>query len=163
MVETHFHRKPNSNPTSEMPMEVQMYPEGLDCVWIALDREGIVGCFITAGEGPIPQGAFSQNYVRLEDVECQIMALPKLGRAELRAKVPRPEGFLELAERGFHVYDWADASKRLGDCTGSYELVATPPGDSVMRDAALPSKLKALARCVRLEGERFGVASIRIV
>ena len=51
-------------------MSTQPYPEGIDCVWLASDREGRVGAFITAGVGPIPAEALSSVYMPVEDIEA---------------------------------------------------------------------------------------------
>lgn len=142
-------------------MAIQNYPAGLDCIWIAVGVDGQVACFITAGEGPIPEGVLAQAFLRVEDVEGELLSLPKVGTAELKVDVPRPDDFVELAERGFYVYDWTDIHKSRSASNSSYELVAAP-GHVGVRVEELPENLKRLARSAGLEEKQFGAQRIAV-
>ena len=40
--------------------------------------------------------------------------------------LPRPDDFIDLAKRGFYVYDWSDIHKVQRSETNCYELIAVP-------------------------------------
>jgi hypothetical protein len=97
-------------------------PRGIDVSWVAVDAAGRLGVFTTAGEGPVPESALSVS-AAADEVVCR---LPVLGGHELLIKYLRPDDFVAFAERGLYAYDWSDAHRPRGDCTGCYELVAKP-------------------------------------
>jgi hypothetical protein len=84
------------------------YPDGIDCVWIASDREGNLGAFITAGVGPIPVKVLKSDCPHVGDIEGLICTMPRVTGAHLFASVPRPGDLIGFAERGLFVYDWTD-------------------------------------------------------
>lgn len=142
-------------------MDDQGHPVGLDVVWLALDKVGRLGAFVTAGEGPILSKALRCSVIRIENVETALLALPKIASAELRVSVPRPDGFVELAERGLFVYDWTDIHRKRKDYIHAYELVAVPIG-AALQLCQLPSGLSEVARRATLEDNRFGEQKIRV-
>lgn len=109
------------------------YPNGVDCVWIAPDSAGNVAAFVTAGVGPVPVVLIRSKSIPLEEIENKIMELPVISSANIIVNVPRPDDFIDLASRGFFVYDWRDAHRSIISSGGLYEIVATPN---------LPLKLK---------------------
>ena len=117
----------NSSPTSRGGVvSDRPYPNRIDCVWLASDRDGHLGAFITAGEGPIPAVALKSDYTAVEDIEALIGEMPTVSESCLLVSVPRPDDFLELAGRGVFVYDWTDVNRKAHDARHVYELVARP-------------------------------------
>ncbi|MHA6832588.1 hypothetical protein [Ralstonia pseudosolanacearum] len=129
-------------------MSTQPYPDGIDCVWIASDRNGHLGAFITAGVGPIPAEALKSVYMPVEDIEGQLCLLPIISQAELLVSVKRPDDFIDLAERGVFVYDWTDINRTARDALRVYEPVAVPTRPITTN--SLPDDLAALAKVLEL-------------
>lgn len=95
-----------------------MYPEGYDVAWFATDVGGNVGAFISAGSGPIPATALGGSEDDVLDLEEKMKGgTGRRGGYELHVDVPRPDDFIDLAERGFFVFDWNGVT---------YTLVASP-------------------------------------
>jgi hypothetical protein len=129
------------------------YPEGIDCVWIASDREGHLGVFITAGVGPIPAEAFKSDYVPVEDIEELVCDMPSKSSARLLVSVKRPDSFVDLAERGVFVYDWTDIHRTAREAAHAYEPVATPV--KPIKVDELPADLAALAKALKFVDVAF--------
>jgi hypothetical protein len=91
-----------------------------------LDRDGRVGVFVTGGEGPIPADALLSERVSVEDIEARLHELPSITSAKLLVSLPRPDDFLNLAQRGLFVYDWTDVHRVAAAKLNSYELLAVP-------------------------------------
>ena len=106
---------------AENCMAHRPYPRGADCVWLASDQNGHVAAFVTAAAGPIPT-AVLQTTLPVEQSEILVCSSPRTTTARLLISVPRPDSFVDLAERGLFVYDWHE----YGRSTGVYEAVATP-------------------------------------
>lgn len=132
---------------------MQAYPEGLDCVWLAVDRNRDVGAFITAGVGPIPTPALGNYGLLLPDIEDALHGLPEVTTTELLVTVKRPDSFVELAERGLYVFDWSDVERSSAKQTGLYEPVAIPTNP--IRADALPASLLRTAMQVQLDAVLF--------
>ncbi|MBL8297959.1 MAG: hypothetical protein JNN30_06360 [Rhodanobacteraceae bacterium] len=144
-------------------MNLRPYPEGIDCVWLASDREGHLGAFITAGIGPIPVVALDAGNMPVEDVEEQLCQLPPVSQAQLLVSVNRPDDFIDLAERGLFVYDWTDVNRTGRDALHAYEPVAVPSKPIAV--SSLPSDLAAFAETLRLRNVVFsagGIVDIRV-
>jgi hypothetical protein len=135
---------------------MQPYPEQFDCAWLASDREGHVGAFITAGVGPIPAEALSSVYMPVEDIEGRLCQLPLVSQVQLLVSVKRPDDFIDLAERGIFVYDWTDINRTLREKRRVYELVAVPTNPITV--TSLPSDLADLAKIVRLADVLFAAS-----
>jgi len=58
------------------------YPWGLDWEWLAVDRDGHVAIFVTAGEGPIPVTILDDDYPTCDDLEPFVQGLPVSGGAK---------------------------------------------------------------------------------
>ena|ERR1043166_7291195 len=89
-------------------MTACVYPNGLDCVWLASDRTGHVEAFVTAGAGPIPVAALSGASLPIGDVEQAVCELPRISNVRLLVQMRRPDDFIEMAQRGAFTYDWHD-------------------------------------------------------
>jgi len=129
-------------------MSTQLYPEGIDCVWLASDRDGHLGAFITAGVGPIPAAALGFTHLVVEDVEGRLCQLPRVSQAQLLVSVKRPDDFIDLAERGVFVYDWTDINRTTREALRVYEPVAVPT--KPITASSLPSGLAEMAQVLRL-------------
>jgi hypothetical protein len=142
-------------------MSNRSYPEGIDCVWLASDREGYLAAFITAGIGPIPVQALHLDGVSIEDIESLICDMPRVSEVRLLVSVKRPDDFIDLAKRGIFVYDWTDINRIDRDAIHVYEPVATPV-TPIKMDILLPN-LAAIAKSLRLadvvfaDGKRLDV------
>lgn len=134
-------------------MSTQPYPEGIDCVWLASDRDGHLGAFITAGVGPIPAEALDSVYMPIEDIEGRLCQLPPVSQAQLLVSVKRPDDFIDLAERGVFVYDWTDINRTTRDALRVYEPVAVPT--KPITASSLPSDLAGLAKVLMLANVVF--------
>jgi hypothetical protein len=135
-------------------MDERPYPDGLDCCWLASDRIGQLGVFVTGGSGPIPTQVLLPAYP-LDEIEETILALPKASDIDLRVRVPRPDRFVALAERGFFVYDWSDVH-RTEQYIDEYELMALPYRPLTLD--LLPESLSDSARAVRFSTVSFATA-----
>lgn len=107
-------------------MSDRMYPDGVDCAWLASDRDGYVGVFVTAGVGPIPIHWLNDEGMQVEDVEALIYQLPNASAARMLVEIKRPDDFIELASRGVFVYDWRDVHRTSSEESNAYEPVAIP-------------------------------------
>ena len=128
------------------------YPLGVDCIWLASDRDGHVGAFVTAGVGPIPTSELNCECGSVEDIEKLVDALPRFSPARSLLPIDVPS-FYALAERGFFVFDWQDAHRTARDCTHKYDAVAVPINPIMV--ANLPEPLAGFATCVTLEHLKF--------
>ena len=135
-------------------MDERPYPEGLDCCWLASDRIGQLGVFITGGTGPIPEQVLLPAYP-LDDLEKTILELSKASDIDLRVRAARSDRFAALAERGLFVYDWSDVH-RTEQYIDEYELVALSYR-SITLDL-LPDGLADTARAVRFSTVSFASA-----
>jgi hypothetical protein len=123
----------------------ELYPGGIDWVWVAADRVGNVGAFVTAGSGPIPVNVLHAGLGLLEGIEEVVWSLPRTSEAQILVVTKRPDDFVAMAERGLYVYDWSDVHRTARDALGRYELTAAPRSPIQARD--VPSELAdALSR-----------------
>lgn len=129
-------------------MSTRPYPQGIDCVWLASDRDGYLGAFTTAGKAPIPAAVLNCVSIPIQDIESRLCQLPIVSKAELLVSVKRPDDFIDLAERGIFAYDWTDINRPMHETVGVYEPVAVPT--MPITASSLPSDLVALAEIVRL-------------
>lgn len=134
-------------------MTERPYPEGIDCVWLASDREGYLAAFITAGAGPVPIEALKCDYVHLEDIEALVCGMPIVSGARLLVSVKRPDDFVDLAARGVFVYDWTDINRIARDAVGAYEPVAVPV--KPIKLDVLPAELAVVATALQFVDVRF--------
>jgi hypothetical protein len=102
------------------------YPDGLDCVWLASDRNGQLGAFVTAAVGPIPISALSGTSLPFGDVEEAICELPPVSDVRLLVQMKRSDDFIAMAQGGVFVYDWSDVHRTMRESIHAYELIAMP-------------------------------------
>lgn len=114
------------------------YPWGLDVEWIAVDRKGRVGVFITAGSGPIPKACFTEAEV-LDQIWDAIHSLPEVMDYELVVSVPRPDDFIAIAKRGLFSFDWQQFQE-----TPRYEIQARPKTPLTVDAILWPQELRGL-------------------
>ena len=132
-------------------MDDRLYPQGIDCCWLASDRNGNPGVFVTGGRGPIPAQALLETYP-IDTIEERILTLPKASDIDLRVRMSRPYRFVTLAERGFFVFDWSDVH-RTEAYIDEYELMALPYRPLTLD--LLPDDLADAARSVRFTKVAF--------
>lgn len=130
-----------------------VYPDGVDCVWVASDRNGNLGAFVTGGVGPIPLQVLTDELVSIEDIEERLCELPKVSDLRLLVSMKRPDDFICIAERGFFVYDWRDVHRTSHESTHVYEPIAVPL-NPISVDA-LPEPLHSLAASLRFGNVAF--------
>jgi hypothetical protein len=116
-------------------------------VWVASDREGHVGGFVTAGVGPVPDEALREEFVPVVDVEEILHRLPKISTTRLLSAVKRPDDFVDLAERGVFVFDWTDIHRSSAEAVKAYEAVAVP--HHPIGVAELPGELVIVATALK--------------
>jgi hypothetical protein len=135
-------------------MNERPYPDGLDCCWLASDRIGQLGVFATGASGPMPVQALLPTYP-LDDIEVRVLELPKASDIDLRVRIPQPDRFVALAERGLFVYDWSDVH-RTEQYIEEYELMALPYRPLTLD--LLPEHLAENARMIRFSTVSFANA-----
>ena len=137
------------------------YREGIDCVWLAVDRLGNVGALVTGGEGPIPGSALPGADLE-PPLEEALASLPKTATARQVVEYKNPSTFVAMAERGVYTFDWRDVHRTNAESTGRYELVCAP--STPLKVEALPPELNAIAMATRManlafhDSENSGVA-----
>lgn len=140
-------------------MSQQEYPHGLDCAWIASDRQGHVAVFITAGEGPIPPQALRGDFFPVNEVEPRVLRLgirPDQAVTNL-SDAPDPSSYIALAQRGVFVYDWTDFTRSC-ESLNAYELLARPLLPITCAD--LPIDLREVAQAVNFPGVCFADSTL---
>ncbi|RUL73605.1 hypothetical protein [Dyella choica] len=133
-------------------MKEQMYPEGIDCVWIASDRAGCVAAFVTAGMGPIPYEVF-YGAIELQDIEEQVCQLPDVSSARRLIELELPNDYVDMASKGFFVYDWQDIHRAEVNCSRAYEPITRP--SNPISVVELPSPLRSVVEGVKFRKVLF--------
>ncbi len=116
--------------------------------WLAVDRDGHVGHFSTAGYGPAPL-VFTEHGRNQQAAFEYIMTLPK----------EKPLIPLKIAGGG-DLTDWQDMAKRgifsfdHQDWRGPYQQVAQPLRKPLRIDE-LPEHVRAEIECIRLDEVSF--------
>ena len=108
-------------------MTMRAYPDGLDCVWLGVDRNGNLGAFVTAGAGSIPVSVLNDLSLPIEEIETAVCQLPRVSEVRLLFQIKRLDDFVEMAQRGFFVYDWTDIHRTAHESIHAYELMVVPP------------------------------------
>ena len=135
------------------------YPEGVDWVWVGVDSKGHVAAFVTAGIGPAPGHILGEHRPSIdpEGTEERISDLPRVSEAIVPPSQERHSSFVELAERGFFVFDWTDVHRTLVESKGNYEKVAEPASPLAL--AQLPADLRLAASSVQFDDVTFSAVS----
>ena len=84
---------------------------------------------------------------------ARAFALPRIGNFRLLVTVPRPDDFIDMAERGFFVYDWTDIHRTERNRSNAYELVAVP--ETPIVGASLPLELANMVEITRFADVGF--------
>lgn len=129
-------------------MKEHAYPEGVDCVWLATDRDARVAAFVTGGAGPIPVSVLDVSRPPVEEIEARINEIKPVTSAQLLVNLKRPDDFVGFAKRGLFAYDWTDVHRTRGESLHAYELIAIPGSPISIRD--LPNDLADLVAEVSL-------------
>jgi hypothetical protein len=119
------HFRERQTAATQVPMR-HPYPDQIDCLWIASDRDGHAAAFVTAGSGPIPRAVLDRDAPPLDDLEALVCELPIRSDATMLVDVPRPDDFVAMAARGLFVYDWRDVHRTSSSVLDAYEPVAYP-------------------------------------
>jgi hypothetical protein len=108
-------------------------PTWSDLAWYALDENGAVGMFTSAGPGPIPAAVFRDLDTHLALVDY-LDRLPVRGSHEVLIRYPRMSDYTRAANRGLFAFDYVYDYENPAD--GGYRLVARPteplPVDSLL-------------------------------
>jgi hypothetical protein len=135
----------------------EAYPSGLDAGWVALDAQGCVGFFATAGQGPMPASVIADAPAS-DETEPLVLELPLLGESvPLREPPLVADAFTRFADRGLFVYDWQDVHRPAG-YSGCYELVARP--SACLTADGLRGELARIASLTRIETLVFAGATM---
>lgn len=126
-----------------------MYPSRIECVWVAVDQAGMLGAFLTAGEGGIPFNAIQSTIINFIELEEKILQLPISSLTHLTISVPSPNHFIAIAERGFFVYDSTDPNR--------YELVCIPKTPLNLKQ--LPHQYMTYLQTLKLKHSLFQSAT----
>ena len=117
---------------------------GVDCGWLAIDRDGHVAVFFTGGEGPIHDDADAYDAAAATAMRGMTATFP----FELLVAYRRPEDFVEAASRGLYAYEWSDAHRVDRERIEGYELIARP--DHPIHWTQLPEPVRTLAHAAKL-------------
>ena len=131
-----------------------LYPSGIDLVWLGVDRSGAVAAFITAGDGPIPLSILQHIATDDVDVEDEICHLTEVSGSILTVSVPRPDSFMSISGKGIFVYDWGEFLHNPIGIKHSYRLVARPNAPVLF--SALPKKFRDVVPYVEFTNVSFG-------
>src|SRR4051812_18313598 len=108
-----------------MRLESSEYPEFVDYEWFALDEDGYIAAFTTAGIGPIPK-AVLVSHVAEDALDEFIARLPTRGAATMLVSLPRPDDYVAFAKRGLFAYDWDDVHRPFSERREVYGIVSRP-------------------------------------
>ena len=139
-----------------MPVSLEEL-QTIDYGWLAVDDAGYVAVLCTGGDGPVPATAIPNSFEVEEELpEALLSEEPIRSSYMLFIECPRPDSFIEIAQRGVFAYNWGDACRTLANCIGEYELAAAPTVP-VKIDQLAPNVQK-LANATRLPGVKFLLA-----
>ncbi len=112
----------------------ELYGEDID--WLAADRNGYLAVMTQAvldAAGPIPNSF--QSLILIESVRRFIGNLSRITGAEMMRSMPRPDDYINFAERGLFSYDWRPLSLR-------YEIQSRPLAPVKMSDIDFPYDIR---------------------
>ena len=111
--------------------------QGGEFDWFAVDADGHVGHFATAGFGPVPAVVLTR-LAELRELDERVLRLPAIGAAtgHLSGII---DDWLEMARRGLFAYDWKHWN-------GPYRRAATPSRPIALAD--LPPDVRELVQVV---------------
>jgi len=117
--------------------------EGREFDWFAIDANGNLGHFSTAGFGPVPTGIL-ERFAEAEALPEEFLRLPITGEADGHLSGNISE-WLEMARRGLYSFDWSHS--------GQYRRAATP--HVAAHISAVPARLAATSTLAKFPNVRF--------
>ena len=123
--------------------------EGSEFDWFAVDRDGHVALFATAGYGPIPQ-AVLESVDEQRQVETYLSSIPATTQAIHIGGEGDLEDWFAVARRGLYAYDWQHWN-------GPYGMIASP--ETPLHISSVPGHLQVIIGKTRLESLSFGGSS----
>ena len=118
--------------------------EGREFDWFAVDVEGKLAHFSTAGDGPVPLSVL-EHFVDADSISEVLLSLPEAGEAT--GHLPHNiEDWLQMARRGIYSYDWKQSS-------GPDRRAATP--EKPIHVSALPQQLQTSLAIARFHTANF--------
>jgi hypothetical protein len=96
--------------------------EWADFEWYALDHDGLVGMFTSAGRGPVPRSVFRDLDAYIGVAEF-FGLLPRKGGAEIFISKPRVDDWRQAAEHGLYGFDYLQEAESKPE---GYYMVARP-------------------------------------
>ena len=124
-----------------MPLRDQF--EGREFDWFAVDADGNIGHFSTAGFGPVPTCVL-ERFAEADALSEDFLRLPVTGEADGHLSGNIAE-WLEMARRGLYSFDW--------NHSGQYRRAATPRVATHI--SAIPAHLAAKLALLKFPGVRF--------
>lgn len=103
---------------------------GLEFDWFAVDADGCVAIFSSAGYGPIPDPVFTH----FDDQQAVGEQLCRL--AHVAASAALQQQFLAFAAQGIYAYDWMNTE-------GPYRRYAASAQPATLLELDLPTDLQA--------------------
>jgi len=100
-------------------------PDGIDLGWFAVDRDGHVGFFTSAGSRIVPE-AVLKSLETWTSLDKAIKSLPCVGKGSLRhSGGGNCSSWIEMAGRGLFAYDFKSYDTSVFE-NGDYQIIATP-------------------------------------
>jgi hypothetical protein len=112
---------------------------GIEFDWFAIDGDGNVALFATAGEGFLPESV-AENH-EMHSAIAESLPAPRVGTAEV---------WLDYAGVGLYVFDWALPG-------GPYEMRASPTAEL---HAAIRKRVLAVTQVPRFNGSFSNTAEV---
>lgn len=122
--------------------------------WLAVDGQGRLGFFATAGAGPLPD-VVAANAAAFETLYEDVLALPAICEAVIVAETTRNiSEWIEVGRRGLFAFDW----RRETNC---YELIVQPAEPLITSDRDRLTSL-SLRMFVRIEADFAKLSALSI-
>lgn len=145
-----------------MTMNNKLSTDNLDLLWIGCDKNGYLGSFTSAGEGPVPSILLKNHGLdELLEIERTVLQLPIVSDfVFLQAGTSWAKTIkAPMAERGFYEFDWDDVhahpkSKFKKQKDNSYNLQAKPKKPLMI--SALSNEVIAKAKIVKFNSIDYG-------
>jgi hypothetical protein len=104
---------------------MRINPDGIDLSWFAVDRDGHVGFFTSAGSRIVPEVVLKSRET-WESLKKAIHSLPRTGKGSLRfSEGGNLKDWIEMAARGLFAYDFKSYDTAVFE-NGDYQIIATP-------------------------------------
>jgi len=126
-------------------------------MWIASDSLGQVGSFVTGGQGPIPISLIERGEEFIGGIEASLFDLPICCDSILANEFGMADDFIDLATRGFFVFDWSDVYRTQKHELNVYELKTIPIRPLLVQD--LPKLLRDIAESNVIKSVEFQMSA----